>query len=220
MNTKRRFELIVFDWDGTLLDSAGAIASCLQAACRDLGFEPPENHVARHVIGLGLQDALTAAVPQVPQSDYGRLAERYRYHFMGQDQDLNLFEGVFALVKRLYDSGVLLAIATGKTRRGLDRALAVSGLEPFFHVTRCADESSSKPHPAMLHEIMERVEVSAGRALMVGDTTHDLQMARNAGVAAVAVAFGAHPRTLLLGEQPLACVDTVPELEAWLKNNI
>lgn len=217
MNTRRRFELIVFDWDGTLLDSAGVIASCLQAACRDLGFEPPSERVARHVIGLGLQDALRTAVPQMPQADYERLGERYRHHFWRKDEDLNLFEGVSALVERLHDAGVLLAIATGKSRRGLDRALVASGLERFFHITRCADESFSKPHPAMLREIMERLNVSTDQALMVGDTTHDLQMARNAGVAAVAVTFGAHPRALLLAEQPLACVETIPELEAWLK---
>jgi phosphoglycolate phosphatase len=216
----RRFDLVVFDWDGTLLDSAGAIVACLRAACEDLGIEPPHERLARHVIGLGLRDALGTAVPALPPSEYGRLAERYRHHFLNQDHDLRLFDGMFEVLERLHGAGVLLGIATGKSRHGLDRALALSGLGRFFSLTCCADESTPKPHPAMLLEIMQSLTVPPARALMVGDTTHDLLMARNAGVEALAVGFGAHSRAELLALEPLACFDTVGELDEWMARHI
>lgn len=216
----RRYELIVFDWDGTLLDSAAAIVASIQAACRDLGIEPPADRKAREVIGLGLHDALGTALPYVAPADYPHVAERYRYHYLSQDQDLSLFPGAFSLVERLHEAGVLLGVATGKSRRGLDRAMATSGLARYFHYTRCADETHPKPHPAMLLEIMEQFAVPREKTLMVGDTTHDLLMARSAGVDALAVTFGAHPRAALLAEQPAACLDTYPDLEAWLISRI
>lgn len=212
----RRFELVVFDWDGTLLDSPGAIVASIEAACRDLGLEPPPPSRSRHIIGLGLHDALRLALPELDPRDYGRLAERYRVHYLARDHELALFPGASELVRGLHAEGRQLGVATGKSRLGLARALAASGLEPYFHATRCADECFSKPHPAMLLEILEELEVDAARALMIGDTTHDLQMARSAGVAAVAVAFGAHPRGALAQEGPLACVDDYEELAAWL----
>lgn len=216
----RRFDLVVFDWDGTLLDSPGAIVACVQAACRDLGIEPPQDQLARQVIGLGLRDALATAVPKLPPSEYGRLAERYRHHFLNRDEALTLFDGVLELVKKLHNAGLKLGIATGKSRRGLDRALALSGIGEFFHVTRCADETLPKPDPAMLLEIIEHLSVPPARALMIGDTTHDLEMARRAGVGALAVSFGAHPEDALLAEEPLACFASVTELDAWITNNI
>ncbi len=215
----RRFDLIVFDWDGTLLDSAAAIVLAIQSACRDLGMAEPNDAAARQVIGLGLVDALATAVPERPPARYRELAERYRYHYLSRDHDLALFDGTAEMVAELHMRGHMLAIATGKSRPGLDRALAHSGLERWFHATRCADECHSKPHPEMLLELMEALAAEPGRTLMIGDTTHDLRMALNAGVAAVAVGFGAHPAELLQGEDPLALASSTAELAHWLRHN-
>lgn len=216
----RQFDLVVFDWDGTLMDSAGAIVRAIMAACVDLGVAPPPEERARHVIGLGLHDALRQAVPDLAVEDYPQMADRYRHHYLSSDHELELFGGAREMVEWLATQGVFLGVATGKSRRGLGRALGYTGLGPMFHATRCADECFSKPHPAMLHELMEELGVQAERAVMIGDTTHDLQMARNAGVAGVAVSFGAHPRDVLEAEKPLACVATPAELYAWLRTCI
>lgn len=215
----RRFDLLVFDWDGTLMDSAGAIVTSIQAACRDLGLPVPDRATASHVIGLGLKDALTYAVPQLAQRDYGKLAERYRFHYLSQDAELSIFAGAEQMLRDLAGADFLLAIATGKTRAGLDRALGATGLAALFSASRCADESFSKPHPAMLMELMDRFGVTPARTLMIGDTTHDLQMAANAGVAGVGVTYGAHPKQQLAALEPLAIVDNVGELAAWLRTN-
>lgn len=215
----RRYELIVFDWDGTLMDSAAVIASSVQAAARDLGLEPPTDEAARHIIGLGLEDALRQAIPRLPNERYGELSARYRHHYLSQDHDLALFAGVERLLDELLAAGHLLAVATGKSRQGLDRALEVSGLGSRFHATRCADECFSKPHPQMLEELMEEFGMAPQATLMIGDTSHDVQMAHNARVSALAVSYGAHPRGGLEALAPLSCVDTVKELAAWLKQN-
>lgn len=212
----RRFELIVFDWDGTLMDSAGAIVRAIQASARDLGLPEPAEARARHVIGLGLQEALSYAVPELDPAAYPQMVERYRHHYLSADHQLELFPGSFELVEALAGSGRMLGVATGKSRKGLDRALAQSGLGPFFHATRCADECFSKPHPQMLEEVMAECGVTPERSLMIGDTTHDLMMARNAGVAALAVGFGAHPRQVLVEAAPLAVLDSTHALAQWL----
>lgn len=211
-----KFELVVFDWDGTLMDSAAAIVQAMQAACRDLEVPEPTEERARHVIGLGLQEALRYAVPDLPGGDYVRMVERYRYHYLAGDHQLVLFPGVTSMMASLAAKGRLLAVATGKSRVGLNRALAQSGLGAFFHATRCADETFSKPHPAMLEQLLDELGVSPEQAVMVGDTTHDLQMAKNAGVASLAVSFGAHPKRVLEDEAPLACVDTPKAMAEWL----
>jgi phosphoglycolate phosphatase len=215
----KRFELIVFDWDGTLLDSAGAIVASIQAAAVDLGLDPPTETRARHVIGLGLQEALRHAMPELPDERHLELADRYRYHYLSQDHGLSLFNGAEDLVRSLADGGYLLAVATGKSRKGLDRALAVSGLGEYFHTSRCADECHSKPHPQMLEEIMDELGVSPRLTLMIGDTTHDLQMARNASVEGLAVAYGAHDRVSLEKLSPLHCVDSTAELAEWIRQH-
>jgi phosphoglycolate phosphatase len=212
----RRLDLVVFDWDGTLMDSPAAIVAAISGACLDLGIEPPSEELARHVIGLGLQDALSTALPQLAPADYPRLADRYRHHYLAKDHELTLFEGARALLAELEEAGLFLGVATGKTRAGLDRALASTGLAGRFHATRCADECFSKPHPAMLLEILDSLGVDAERAVMVGDTTHDLLMARSAGVASVGVAFGAHPRAQLAAEASLGCVADIEELRQCL----
>jgi phosphoglycolate phosphatase len=215
----KRFELIVFDWDGTLMDSAGAIVACIQAAAIDMGFPPPADERARHVIGLGLHEALRYALPDLEEGRHVELADRYRHHYLSQDNELTLFDGADALVRGLAVAGFTLAVATGKSRKGLDRAMAVSGLGDCFHASRCADECHSKPHPQMLEELMAEFGVPPSLTLMIGDTTHDLEMARNAGVASLAVSYGAHDRDALAALVPLHCVESVAELTAWLRRH-
>lgn len=214
-----RYDLIVFDWDGTLMDSAAAIVEAILSSCRDLNLPEPVEERARHVIGLGLAEALRYAVPKLAEADYPRMVERYRYHFLARDHELSLFPGCREMIAELADRGRLLAVATGKSRLGLQRALEHCGLGSYFHATRCADQCFSKPHPAMLEELMDELGVERARTLMVGDTTHDLQMARNAGVAGLGVAFGAHPRAALEAESPLAVLGTPLELATWLRAN-
>jgi phosphoglycolate phosphatase len=215
----KRYELIVFDWDGTLMDSAAMIVDSVQAAARDLGLEPPTDERARHIIGLGLGDALRHAMPDLPEDHYPELVERYRHHYLSRDHQLVLFAGADALIRQLSENGFRLGVATGKSRKGLDRALIHSGLGDFFHGTRCADECHSKPHPQMIEELMDEFAVSPAQTLMIGDTTHDLLMAHNAGVDAVAVSYGAHTRDNLAEVQYRYCADSVADLQAWLQQN-
>lgn len=212
-----KYELIVFDWDGTLLDSAGAIASAIQASCRDLDLPAPSDAQARHVIGLGLVDAMRQAVPELAPERYQAMVERYRFHYLSGDHQLTLFDGVREMLSRLQADGRILAIATGKSRAGLDRALDHSALRPFFLASRCADECHSKPHPQMLEELMAEFGMAAASTVMIGDTSHDLLMASNAGVDSLAVTYGAHSHEHLREHGPLACLHTVPELDQWLK---
>ncbi|MBX3647910.1 MAG: HAD-IA family hydrolase [Rhodocyclaceae bacterium] len=215
----RNYRLVVFDWDGTLLDSAGAIVACMRAAAIDLDLPPPDEKTARHVIGLGLHDALSQAMPDVPSSEYQRVAERYRHHYLAQDHQLSLFAGARELVEELSQTGCLLGVATGKSRLGLNRALETSGLKRYFHATRCADECSSKPAPDMLREIMDQLDTVPDQTLMIGDTIHDLQMAKNAGVGALAVGYGAHSREVLQAERPLGLFDEFAQLTEWLRRH-
>jgi phosphoglycolate phosphatase len=215
----QRFELVVFDWDGTLIDSAGAIVACIQAACRDLGLPVPDEERASHVIGLGLADALAHAVPTLPPAEYGRLAERYRFHFLARDAALPLFPGTREMLSALRLRGHALAIATGKSRAGLARALQTTSLAALFDATRCADQTAPKPAPDMLLELMDELGAEPSRTIMIGDTSHDLQMAASAGVAAVAVSYGAHPAEALAALTPLALVHSTEELAAWLAEN-
>ena len=214
-----RYPLLVFDWDGTLIDSAAAIVESLQLACTDIGLERPAAERARHIIGLGLKDALRDLVPELDEKDYGKLVDRYRVHFLVRDPETALFPGVEAGLEALRDAGHMLAIATGKSRRGLERALDQTGLRAYFTTSRCADEGHTKPHPGMLQAVMEELCVAQDATLMIGDTTHDLQMAANAGVRSVAVTYGAHPRDLLAAARPEACVDSVGDLFRWLAAN-
>lgn len=215
----RRYVLVVFDWDGTLIDSAGAIAECIQAASREMGLPVPDRERASHVIGLGLHDSLMHAVPELPRERYRDFAERYRRHFLERESSMSLFAGVPQLLTGLVQRGHLLAVATGKSRAGLDRALAASALGGHFAATRCADETNPKPHPAMLQELMEEVGTEPQRVLMIGDTSHDLEMARNAGTDAVAVTYGAHPEHALRTLNPRGCVASIEDLAGWLKRN-
>lgn len=213
----KQFDLIVFDWDGTLMDSAGVIVASIQSACRDLGIPEPSDVACRHIIGLGLSEALRRLLPHLPEAEHPKLVERYRHHYLGQDQEIPLFAGADRLVRELHGAGYLLGVATGKSRKGLDRVLSSTGLGDYFHATRCADECFSKPHPEMLEQLMDELGATPARTLMVGDTIHDLQMANNAKVAGLAVSYGAHEKPELLRCEPRACVDTIEELGEWLK---
>jgi phosphoglycolate phosphatase len=213
------FRLLVFDWDGTLMDSAARIVACIQAAMRDTGMAVLQEAPIKNIIGLGLQEAFATLCPQAGAELRAVLVERYRHHFLIADPTPSaLFPGALELLQQLHRDGYLLAIATGKGRRGLDKVLEETGLGALFHVTRCADETASKPSPHMLLEIMERAGVAPAQTLMIGDTEYDLQMARNAGVHALAVSYGVHERTRLLQCGPLGCLDSLTELGVWLKN--
>ena len=215
----RRFDLIAFDWDGTLYDSTALIVRCIQSAVVDVGGRRPSDHDAAWVIGLGLGEALARAAPDVPPSRYPELGARYRHHFLAHQDDLVLFDGVLPLLDALRARGHRLAVATGKSRRGLDLALDTVALRERFDASRTADETFGKPHPRMLLELMEELEVPAGRTLMIGDTTHDLQLALNAGCASVGVSYGAHTPEGFAPLSPLHVAHSVPELAAWLLEN-
>ena len=216
---RQQFDLIVFDWDGTLMDSTAHIARSIQAACRDLDLPVPADEAARYVIGLGLRDALQIAAPTLDPADYPRLAERYRYHYLIRDAKTELFDGVRELLGELREEGYLLAVATGKSRVGLNRALDEARLTSLFDGTRCADETFSKPHPAMLQELTRELGQALERTVMIGDTTHDLLMASNAGAAGIAVAYGAHEADALAALEPRFVADSVPALADWLREH-
>lgn len=214
------FQLIVFDWDGTLIDSETRIVNCMRASIQDLGLPARNNEQLSNVIGLGLQEALSTLYPDSDPSVYQNLVDRYRHHFLVEDDTPSeLFDGVGALLDTLSERGHYLAIATGKGRIGLDKALEDTGLRDYFDFTRCADETRSKPHPQMLEEIMDRLGVTPQQTLMIGDTEYDMQMANNAGTAALAVSYGVHEKQRLLACQPLDCVDDISALHTWLTNH-
>ena len=212
----RRFDLIVFDWDGTLFDSTLLIVRCIQAACRDIGVPVPSDSEAAYVIGLGLHDALQHVVPGLPATRYPELGARYRHHYIASQHELVLFSGTLPMLQALKDREHLLAVATGKGRRGLDEALAHSQLHGMFNSTRTADETQSKPHPLMLLQLMGELGTPPERTLMIGDTTHDLQLAQNAGTARVAVSYGAHETEVFAAHEPLFVAHSTAELHQWL----
>lgn len=215
----RRFDLIAFDWDGTLFDSTAIIVRCIQRAVADVGGTVPTDREASYVIGMALTEALAHAAPDVPRDLYPELGQRYRHHYMAHRNDLSLFEGVLPLLEALRERQHWLAVATGKSRRGLDEVLATVQLRGMFNGSRTADETAGKPDPRMLHELMREFGTEPERTLMIGDTTHDLQMARNAGCASVGVSYGAHEPGGFAVLQPEAVVHSVSELHAWLAAN-
>ena len=211
-----KFDLLVFDWDGTVMDSTDIIVTCIQQAARDIGYEAPHDEIASYVIGLGLNDALQKAVPSLPAAEYPKLVERYVAHWRAREHEMTVFDGMRELLGELKGRDLKLAVATGKSRAGLDRSMLHGDLTGIFDRTRCADESHSKPHPQMLHDLLDFFMVEPERTLMIGDTTHDSQMAVNAGVAALSVTYGAHPRKQLETVATLAIVDSVGQLQQWL----
>ena len=217
--SRKQFDLIVFDWDGTLMDSTSTIVKSIQAAAKDLGLPVPRDEDASHVIGLGLHEAMQTAMPNIDPALYPKMVERYRFHYLTKDPELVLFDGVRDMLAELSQEGYFLAVATGKSRVGLNRALNAVGLLSLFDATRCADETFSKPHPAMLQELTRELGQDLKRTVMVGDTTHDLLMANNAGAAAVAVEYGAHPVDQLQSCKPVYSAQNVGQLHEWLSQH-
>ncbi len=214
--TQRRFDLIAFDWDGTLFDSTQIITRCIQEAVRDVGGAVPSAQAASYVIGMSLSAALAHAAPDVSPDKYPELGARYRHHYLAHQHDIALFEGVLPMLNALKQRQHHLAVATGKSRRGLDEALHAVELKGLFDASRTADETQGKPHPRMLHELMAELGVAPERTLMIGDTTHDLQMALNAGCPSVGVSYGAHEPQAFDLLKPVFVAHSVQELHAWL----
>lgn len=215
----RRFDLIAFDWDGTLFDSTALITRCIQLAVKDVGGTVPSDKDAAYVIGMGLMQALAHAAPDVSPEKYPLLGARYKHHYSVHQNDITLFAGVLEMLDRLKNRQHLLTVATGKSRGGLNEALRDVNLQGIFDGSRTADETAGKPHPLMLQELMMEFGVTADRVLMIGDTTHDLLMARNAGCASVAVSYGAHEPASFEALGPLAIAHSVAELDTWLQAN-
>ena len=212
------YSLLVFDWDGTLMDSIGSIVACTRAAMHDLDLAELPDAAIRGTIGLGLRETLEILCPGGDDVLFARLLESYRHHWHSTWRDLPLlFDGVRELLAELAGEGYLLAVATGKSRRGLDHALEQTELRPWFHATRTVDEAFSKPHPQMLLDILDELGVPPRSAMMVGDTTYDLEMAQNAGTAAAGVCSGSHCREELEQLGPAVCLDRVTELSEWLR---
>jgi len=212
------FRLLVFDWDGTLMDSEERIVACMRAALADAGCAQQPDAAIRNIIGLGLGEAIAALLPWEPEQVRVRVGQRYRERFLsGEREPSPLFHGARETLDQLAEAGYLLAVATGKSRRGLERALNTTGLERLFHASRCADEAFSKPHPEMLEQIMAAVGVRPAETLMIGDTEYDMQMAANAGVRGLGVSYGVHAPERLLRHRALHCVDSLPEIPAWLQ---
>lgn len=217
--TTLNFDLIAFDWDGTLFDSTQIIIRCIQEAVRDVGGAVPSDEAAGYVIGLGLKQALAHAAPDVPPEKYPLLGERYQHHYALHASDLSLFDGVLPMLAALKARGHMLAVATGKSRRGLDESLKSVALKGLFDASRTADETAGKPHPKMLHELMAQFGLSAERVLMIGDTTHDLQMALNAACPSVGVSYGAHEPASFAALLPRHIAHSVRDLHDWLLVN-
>ena len=216
MTSTRKFDLIVFDWDGTLYDSTALITKCIQAACADLSVPVPSDAQASYVIGMGLTEALQHAAPDLPRERYKALGERYRHHYFARQHELVFFKGTVEMLQDLKARGHHLAVATGKSRRGLDDALHTSALRGLFDATRTADETASKPNPRMLIELMDHFQTPPERTVMIGDTTHDLQLALNAGTASIGVSYGAHDHESFAGFGARHVAHSVAELHAWL----
>jgi phosphoglycolate phosphatase len=215
----RRFDLLVFDWDGTIVDSAGHIAASIRAACVDLELPIPTDAAARHVIGLGMRDAMAYLLPELEQSRHREVADRYRHHFLAGDEAIETFPEVDDGIPQLEALGFTLTVATGKSRVGLDRALRKVPFGGCFFATRCVDEGFPKPHPDMLLHLMQVTGVDPSRTLMIGDTSHDLELAANAGASSIAVSYGAHSLEALQQYGPLGCVGSFAELLEWLQAN-
>jgi phosphoglycolate phosphatase len=211
-------KLIVFDWDGTLMDSEARIVTCMQGALADVGLVSQSREQVREIIGLGLPQAVQTLVPDHPTL-HARIIQHYRERYLGEGVAPSpLFDGAAAVIERLVAQDFLLAVATGKSRRGLDQSLEQTGLRHLFHATRCADEARSKPHPEMLLQLMDELGALPQETLMIGDTEFDMALATNAGAQCLAVGYGVHPRERLLQHGPLGCVDRVTEIPAWVEH--
>lgn len=215
MTENNSFQLIIFDWDGTLIDSQQNIVACLQSMIRDLGLPERSEDQLSNIIGLGLYEALTQLFPEHAEDTHQQMIDRYRYHFLSSEPSA-CFQGVQDLLPRLVEDGYMLAVATGKGRQGLNKALDSTGFSQWFVSTRCADESRSKPHPQMLEEILEETGVDNDKAIMIGDTEYDMLMAQHAGMASVGVSYGVHSANRLQQHDPMIILDDLRHLPDWL----
>lgn len=213
-----RYQLIVFDWDGTLMDSTSHIVNCMQQAITQLSLPPLKDTAISHIIGLGLNEAIYALYPDSNAKTVEQLANSYRETWLNNPHDSPLFDHADNLIKQLATQEYFLGVATGKSRRGLDKVLKSTALEPYFHATRCADECHSKPHPQMLDELISYFGVNPNETLMIGDTEYDLQMAHNAGADSLGISHGAHDMATLRACQPKAIVDNLQQVEHFLND--
>lgn len=214
------YQLVIFDWDGTLMDSAQKIANCIIASAVDADLEPPTEHAAKSIIGLGLTEAMRRLFPAANEADIRNVTEAYKYHFVtGDVTEQALFPGVEAGLKELQDRGAMLAVATGKSRAGVNRVFAEGDMHQHFVVTRCADETRSKPHPQMLLEILDFTSIDPQKAIMVGDTTYDMDMAANAGIVGLGAGYGVHTEQMLKDAKALDVKHSFEDLLAWLLDN-
>lgn len=211
------YQLIIFDWDGTLMDSAQKIANCIKAAANQCDLPEPSDQQAKNIIGLGLHEAMNRLFPRATHAQLLDLVENYKYQFVtADDTKQDLFDGVELGLHKLQEAGAVLAVATGKSRAGLDRVFANSDLKEYFITSRCADESRNKPDPQMLYEILDFTSIDADKVVMVGDTTYDMDMANNAGVAGLGVGYGVHSHEDLLASNALHVANSFAELIDWL----
>lgn len=210
--------LFIFDWDGTLLDSTGKIVSCMQRAIDELGFDPRADLDVKGIIGLGLPEAIRQLYPDIQPPDLDAMRQSYSRHFIDADATpCTFYPGVETVLDTLKTQGHQMSVATGKSRRGLNRVLGNLGMTEFFDATRCADETASKPHPRMVQELVAELNADTRDSVVVGDTAFDLEMASNAGVDSIAVSYGAHHRERLLSCEPIMCIDHFSELLEWLQ---
>jgi len=215
---QKKYELVIFDWDGTIINSEAHIIHSMQQAIAEVGLDQPIAKEIRHIIGLSLSRAIETLFPAIDESTVERVAESYREHFF-REQDLEsspLFDGVADVIQDLHAHGYYLAVATGKGRRGLDMALENSGLAPYFHITRCADETRSKPDPLMLDEILADLNLKSSHAIMVGDTSYDVDMAKNIKMDSIAVTYGMHDKKLLEQCKPTYFIDAIQQLTQYV----
>jgi len=220
MPTPLPYKLLIFDWDGTIMDSVARIVDCLRKAGEEvLGEENRSEHELKDVIGLGLKEALEQLHPSVNSKQIKNMSNVYRYQYMEVNETSSvLFDGAEAILDTLEQQGYWLAVATGKGRQGLDQVLEITGLGPRFHTTRCASETFSKPHPLMLEEILQQLGMHTKDALMIGDTEYDMEMAKNANMDRLGVSYGVHPTERLMKHQPIGCIDNLNQLDAFLKS--
>lgn len=211
-------KLIIFDWDGTLMDSIDHIVNCMQGAIADMQYEFKEVDTIRNIIGLGMHEAILALFPDCEQVDRLKFIDSYREYFFEKSHDSDFYPGALKTINSLKEQDYLLAVATSKGRNGLDRAFNNYGLVDMFHASRCADETQSKPHPQMLEEILEELQIKPQEAVMVGDTAYDMEMARNANVPRIACCYGVHSREKLMSYEPVACMQSISELEDVLSS--
>jgi phosphoglycolate phosphatase len=210
-------KLVVFDWDGTLMDSTGTISRCIRKSCVEAGLLDPGASIADYVIGLGLSDALRHAAPGATDTQVAHLVDRYRHYYKMWGNELVLFDDVDHVIDHLHSAGYVLAVATGKSRLGLEQAFDQSGLGKRFASSRCADECNPKPHPQMLLELMDELGFQPNETVMVGDTTHDIRMAQSAGTWSIGVTTGAHPLDALQAQSPTQIFSCLTDMLPWLR---